>query len=239
MRRSYKIIVVLLLILLGFSTYAANTVKVGETKEKGEGQKKIMYLTFDDGPSEYTEELLDLLAMYHMKATFFMLDGEMKRQPEVVRRIITEGHAVGLHGVSHEKNLFYAGPEGPLKEIEQANQTLEEITGKRTHLVRTPYGSNPYLTTKQYDLLCQHDYIVWDWNIDSRDWYYRNAQRTFNATTQMIRKTSVEPKVILFHDIKNVIQTLTLFLDWMEKNDYVSQEITSDITPVKLNFKSK
>lgn len=216
--------------LFGGVTYA---------KEQTEAQAKILYLTFDDGPSEYTDVLLDLLDAHHMKATFFMLDAEMQRNPEVVKRIISEGHAVGVHGVSHEKDIFYCGVFGPVKEMDQANDTLQSISGQRTVLARTPYGSSPYLTKKQREALDSRHYILWDWNIDSRDWSYRNPQRTFNHTIKDLQKMQKEPKVILFHDIKNVIETMTLFIDWMEANQYTSQAITSDLEPVKLWSKSK
>lgn len=196
--------------------------------------KKTLYLTFDDGPSEYTEELLDLLKAHDMKATFFMLETEMKRYPEVVKRMVNEGHAVGVHGVTHERSSFYAGELGPLKEMEQANLTLETIIGKRTCLARTPYGSSPYLTRGQEKALESHQYVLWDWNIDSRDWCYRNAQKTFYNTTRMIQKSEKEPKVVLFHDIKGVLGTMNLMLDWMDAHHYTSFPITETLQPVKL-----
>lgn len=199
---------------------------------------KVLYLTFDDGPSEYTGKLLDILEKYHMKATFFLLDEEMKRNPEMVKRIVDEGHAVGVHGVTHEKNSFYCGTLGPLKEMEQANATLEQIIGRKTNLARTPYGSSPYLTKKQEEALTEHEYVIWDWNIDSKDWCYRNPYKTFQATTKMIQKSEKEPKVILFHDIKYVVETMTIFLDWMQQHHYTSEPITLEIKPVKLKQKT-
>lgn len=208
-------------------------------QEEHTQSSRILYLTFDDGPSEYTNELLDLLNKHHMKATFFMLDAEMQRNPAVVKRMINEGHAVGVHGVTHEKETFYCGVFGPVKEMDQANDTLQSISGQRTVLARTPYGSSPYLTKKQREALDSRHYILWDWNIDSRDWSYRNPQKTFNHTIKDLGKMQKDPKVILFHDIKSVIETMTLFIDWMEQNDYTSEAITSDLIPVKLWSKSK
>lgn len=215
---------------------------VGEVKaakkEDVEVPAKIIYLTFDDGPTEYTNELLELLAQHKMKATFFMLDAEMQRNPEVVKRMAKEGHAVGVHGVSHEKSIFYCGVFGPLKEMEQANQTLESIIGEKTYLARTPYGSSPYLTKQQSQALVNQHYIIWDWNVDSRDWSYRCPEKTFAHTTKMIKATQKEPKVILLHDIKSVLKTMELLLRWMEENGYTSEAITPDLEPVKLWRKS-
>ncbi|MDF2612823.1 MAG: polysaccharide deacetylase [Clostridia bacterium] len=198
---------------------------------------KVMYLTFDDGPSQYTDQILTMLDKYQMKATFFMLDGAMKENPEVVKQIVQKGHAVGLHGVTHKTNTFYCGQDGPLKEMDQTNDTLESIVGFKSCLVRTPYGSSPYLTQKQYINLLSRDYRIWDWNIDSKDWAYKNPYKTFNSTTKSIRNSKKEPKVILFHDMKDVGKTLELFLKWMQENEYTSKEITPELVPVKMTQK--
>lgn len=203
-------------------------------EEQSTPKIEVIYLTFDDGPTEYTNDLLDLLKMHNVKATFFMLGPEMRRYPDIVKRILDEGHAVGLHGISHEKNIFYNGTEGPVNEMNEANDILEEISGQRTALARPPYGSSPYLTKKQEACLENAHYIVWDWNIDSRDWSYRNAQRTFTHTVHDVRELNKQPKVILLHDIKGVVDTMKLFIDWMEENHYTSEAITNDLSPVKL-----
>ena len=224
-------------LLSGQTLFAAVTDR--EVDRKSGQTSKVLYLTFDDGPSEYTEALLDLLATHHMKATFFMLGPEMERYPEAVKRMVEEGHSVGVHGVSHERKIFYNGVFSPVKEMDQANDTLQAIAGQRTFLARTPYGSSPYLTKKQKEALENQNYLLWDWTIDSRDWSYRNPWRTFSYTLKSIKSTSKEPKVILFHDIKFVIETMSLFLDWMEENNYISEAITPDLQPVKLWQKEK
>ena len=223
---------VMLLGVLCFCMRMGN-IKAAE-KESSKIPVKILYLTFDDGPTEYTDALLDLLEAHQMKATFFMLEAEMKRNPDVVKRMVKEGHAVGVHGVSHEKDTFYCGVLGPLKEMEQANEMLESIIGERTHLARTPYGSSPYLTKQQSQALTKGQYIIWDWNVDSRDWSYRCPEKTFSHTKKMIETTEKEPKVILLHDIKSVLKTMELLMNWMEENHYTSEAITPNLEPVKL-----
>lgn len=213
-----------------------------EEKGKSSTQKentlnKVIYLTFDDGPSLYTDKLLDLLDKHQMKATFFMLDGAMKKNPESVKHIVERGHAVGLHGVTHKPQTFYCGSEGPLKEMNQTNETLESIVGFKSCLIRTPFGSNPHLTLKQYVNLVSHEYRIWDWNIDSKDWAYNNPHKAFNTTVKNMKTSKKEPKVVLFHDAKYVVETLELFLKWMEENQYTSKEITPDLVPVKMTQK--
>ncbi|WP_054742821.1 polysaccharide deacetylase family protein [Cellulosilyticum ruminicola] len=158
----------------------------------------------------------------------------MENYPGSVKRMRDEGHGIGLHGVSHEKNIFYNGTRGPLKEMEYANSALEKIVGCRTMLIRTPYGSYPYLSTAQLKTLTSHEYIIWDWNIDSRDWSYRNPQKTYCATIKLMNTCQKQPKVILFHDISHVLETMELFIDWMEEKGYTSEAITPQLNPVRL-----
>lgn len=223
-----------ILALILCAVFIVQIVYAQEIQDEKACQKKVIYLTFDDGPSEYTERLLDLLDAHQMKATFFMLKDSMERHPDVVKRMAEEGHGIGLHGVSHEKDMFYSGTQGPLNEMECANSTLEKIAGFRTPLVRTPYGSYPYLSKAQLKALVSHEYIIWDWNVDSRDWSYRNPQRTYCATTKMMGACTNQPKVLLFHDIHHVLETMELFIDWMEQNGYTSEAITPEVNPVRL-----
>ena len=232
MKRKLKLLIILCICLASTWVFASNLAHERQADEKK--THKILYLTFDDGPTEYTPQLLDILDAHGMKATFFMLETEMKRYPDVVKRIVEEGHGVGVHGVSHEKDIFYATPLKPLEEMDQANSVLEAITGYRTQLARTPYGSSPYLTMRQEQALTDHAYVLWDWNIDSKDWCYRNASKTFNATTKMIQKLDKEPKVVLFHDMKQAIMTMEMMTKWMEANDYTSVPLDLSLQPVKL-----
>ena len=132
MKKRIISLVLLILVLTQIVTIAS---PVTQESPKSSQEQKVLYLTFDDGPSEYTGELLDLLAKHNMKATFFMLDTEMKRNPEIVKRIVSEGHAVGVHGVTHEKSSFYCGTLGPLKEMDKANATLHIIISQCYHVI--------------------------------------------------------------------------------------------------------
>ena len=200
--------------------------------------KKYIYLTFDDGPSEYTEELLDILDKYNIKATFFMLKDEMMRYPESVKRILNEGHAVGVHGVTHEKSNFYKDQKTPLNEMNEANITLRNITGYSTQFIRTPYGSVPYLTKEQENNLRKEGYIIWDWNIDSKDWCYRNPSKSFNEVKRGITSCTSGTKVVLLHDIKFACETMELIANWMNNSGYTSKVIDINLTPVRLiNYK--
>ncbi len=109
-------------------------------------KSKVAYITFDDGPNKYTPKILDLLKKYDMKATFFLLEDRINAYPEIVKRILNEGHSIGLHGQSHEKTVFYANNSSALNEMNSTNHTLKDLIGYNIKLVRVPYGSKPRLT---------------------------------------------------------------------------------------------
>ena len=105
-------------------------------------EEKICYLTFDDGPSKNTEKILDILAEYDAKATFFLLGCELSEEKRpVLERIIKEGHEVGLHSNIHKYDKLYADEETCLKDFDSEYQVLKEEYGVDTKLLRFPGGS--------------------------------------------------------------------------------------------------
>ncbi len=201
-------------------------------KDKKKTGKKVVYLTFDDGPNKYTPEILDLLDKYDMKATFFMLNYSMKENPELVKQIEASGHGMGLHGVSHRKNIFYKDVKTPATEMSQANLTLENILGIQTKLVRTPYGSKPYLSDQQYQKLTDNGFLLWDWNVDSGD-----SSKAYVASKVIIDRvlTGLKAKskpVVLLHDKECTADALETILIWMKKNGYESKSLTEEMTPL-------
>ncbi|MBR6647627.1 MAG: polysaccharide deacetylase family protein [Clostridia bacterium] len=182
---------------------------------------KVVYLTFDDGPSpKNTPVILDILKKYNAKATFFMLEGNMKKYPDIVKRIKKEGHALGLHGVTHVKSMFYKNAWSPAKEMQQANQTLKSITGEGTCLVRVPYGSAPNLSNQQYKNLRGAGYRMWDWNIDSEDSLSANVSSSTIYNNAIKGLKGKNNPVMLFHDKSNVRYCLDNLLSYLTKNGY-------------------
>ena len=106
---------------------------------------KVAYLTVDDGPTNNTNKLLNTLDQYHAKATFFMLNGNMNSYQNAVKRMVQDGHAVGSHSVTHDKNKFYRSPSSAVGEMITTRNTIKKITGVTSNLMRTPYGSVPFM----------------------------------------------------------------------------------------------
>lgn len=194
-------------------------------------ENKSVYITFDDGPNSNTPKILDLLNKYDMKATFFLLENKINLYPEIVTRILNEGHSVGLHGQSHEKSVFYANDTSVLNEINSTRNTLLDKFGYNTKLVRVPYGSKPHLTNTQYSSLINSGYKIWDWNIDSTDTYQdANASSIADNTLSKLNKNG--NSIILFHEKQITVSSLSTILAYIKNNNYESKIITQDQVPM-------
>lgn len=208
-------------------------------KPSGEGAVKgrTVYLTFDDGPSATTAQLLDILDKYEVQATFFMLGPNMNRYPAQVKRIVKAGGGLGLHGMTHRKEKFYASPAAALAEMTSDNAVLKRISGAETTLIRPPYGSKPYFTKSFRDKVLAQGYHLWDWNVDSEDWRYKeDSDKIYNSVMEQVHKlqSSKTNPVILMHDQKATLKVLPRLLETFKKEGYSFAVITKDLKP--LNF---
>jgi peptidoglycan/xylan/chitin deacetylase (PgdA/CDA1 family) len=195
--------------------------------------KRTVYLTFDDGPQVFSKDIIALLELYHFKATFFMIDGNIRRFPDAVKLMVQVGEGVGLHSVTHDKNLFYASVDSVLGELNQNRATLKDVAGVDSFLMRTPYGSFPYMTEEYKKAVSDQGYLMWDWNIDSKDWYYKDERYITNVIEQMnVREKHNGPIVILLHEKKETLAHLPKLLDYLSKQNIECKAIDSKITPI-------
>lgn len=208
-------------------------------KVKIDARPKV-YLTFDDGPSVGIKEILDILKTKNAKASFFMIETQMKKFPDDIKRLVKEGHYPALHSVSHNKSLLYGGTASSVaNEMLKAQKTLYEITGIHSNLTRAPFGSKPYMTNPFRNEMVRQNLKMWDWNVDSEDWRYansnpieivRNVKEGFNKV-----KNQKEPIVILFHIKKETALVLPEIIDFIYSKGYqcVAYEPTEHIV---MNF---
>ena len=129
--------------------------------------RRQVSLTFDDGPdSHYTLQILDVLKREGVHATFFVLGEHVRRYPDVARRIVREGHALGNHSFDH-RNLRTMGAQALNWEVTATDRELLRATGQRTRYFRAPYGS---VDSQIITQLGRMGYTVVNWSVDSRDW---------------------------------------------------------------------
>lgn len=203
-------------------------------KGPGPNKGKFAYITIDDGPTKYTNQILDILDKNDVKATFFMIDGNMKKRPEEVKRIAREGHGAGFHSVSHDTQRLYKTPEAALEEFNKCSATYESITRRKSKLIRLPYGSRPYTPEESYNMLVENKYLVWDWNLDTEDW----RATTDNIVSNLLyygrdRKNLV----ILLHEKEQSVEALDSIIKVLKSREYEILPLNESIYP--LNFWNK
>lgn len=172
-------------------------------KEYRYDNKKMVYLTFDDGPNRYTPELLNVLKRQKVRATFFVTGPNAKANPSIIRRMVKEGHTVGLHSMTHNKNIFYRSPQIAVKEMKAVQAIVYKVSGRKSISMRVPYGTVPYFTKPYLDASKKAGFRTWDWNIDSNDWRYPRSRTTsYDIIMQGVRHTDSKnvASVILMHD---------------------------------------
>ncbi len=217
------------------NTESANILAENDIKAPIPDNSRTVYLTFDDGPHKVSDQILTMLDEYDAKATFFMLDGNMKSFPEAVKRMAENGHSLGAHGVTHDKKRIYHSPQTVVAEMNQTLNTIKEITGINSSLIRTPYGSAPHMTEPYKKAVDESGYLMWDWNIDSKDWYYRDKRLVDYTIAQIVEQSiKQEPLVILLHEREETLAQLPELLKYLKEQNYSFKALEAKMTPIHL-----
>lgn len=205
-----------------------------ETAIDPDAGKKIAYLTFDDGPNLNTPQILDVLKEKNVKATFFMLGSSIVAHGDIAKRISEEDHGLGVHSMTHDFKSVYASPDAFVNEMNAANDELYKATGKKTTVLRAPYGSKPYMKQEFRDLATSWGYRIWDWNVDSSDSIKKNTtpDEVYNEVANQI--VNKDKAVILFHDKEHTLNALPRIIDHLIASGFEIRKLDKDLTP--LNF---
>ena len=114
-----------------------------------EWDEKIVYLTFDDGPSDNTKKILDILDQYKVKGTFFVTGNNQKKN-DLIRLAYEKGHSIGLHTYTHDYASVYASEENYFKDLQEIPDMVENVTGEKSCLIRFPGGSSNTISKSMY-----------------------------------------------------------------------------------------
>ncbi|HBH3656155.1 TPA: polysaccharide deacetylase family protein [Clostridioides difficile] len=196
------------------------SIEVSKGPSKSSG--KIAYITIDDGPSKFTDQMIKTLNKYNVKATFFMIDGNMKEYPQQVKNIIKNGNTAGFHSVSHDIHKLYVTSTSAKEEFDTNDQTFYKITGKHSKVIRIPYGSKPYTPQASYQALVDDGYKIWDWDLDTEDWRSNSSQIVQNVKNH-IKNRKGEDKdqlVVLMHEKKQSAEALDSVLKFLSDEGY-------------------
>lgn len=197
---------------------------------------KTMYLTFDDGPSEEnTRRVLDILRDRNIKATFFLVGENVRKHPEMARRIAAEGHTIGIHCDNHDYDALYESVDSYVADFEKARQTVYEVTGVETNLFRFPGGSinayNKKVGQAIIDEMTKKGYTYYDWNASLGDAVKNPDPKKLLANG--VETTLGRKKVVLLaHDV--VYSTgfcLEELLDSLP--EYEMKPLSEEVTPIR------
>lgn len=216
----------------------SNNISINKEKEVSNStskSKKIAYITIDDGPSKYTEDIINILDKYNAKGTFFLIDRNMKKHPDKVKKIVESGNSAGLHSVSHDIHKLYKDKNSAKEEFDLNNKTFYDITGKYSNLIRLPYGSKPYTPKDTFDTLINAGYKIWDWNIDTQDWKCSSSEIVENAKTYSKNKNEI---IILIHEKKQTVEALDLLISYLVDEEYELLPISEYQEPKNFWFKN-
>lgn len=246
----YAVSALLVISLIGLGTravYANSTTKV-ETlypnlycnipAQISFQEPKTVYFTFDDGPSHNTEKILDILREENVRATFFVCAQECDDadSPALLRRILAEGHEIGLHSYTHDFKKIYSSLDSYLEDLNAINDYIIKATGYRASIVRFPGGSGTMnasraLIKKISNEITRRGYCFYDWDIDSGDAISRSSAEKLAAKITGGTKDR-DRVIVLMHDNpaqKTTPDALRLAIPELRRQGYTFDKLATAI----------
>jgi len=197
-----------------------------EVSETEDGKKKV-YLTFDDGPSVYTEEILKILREYNVKATFFVTGAKEAKYNKWYKKIVEEGHTLGIHTYSHVYSDIYSSLEAFQADFNKLRNLIYDQTGEWVNLYRFPGGSgNNVLTWKNRQAIMEwmdsQNIVYYDWNVSPEETGRKEPTAQQIATNCIEGVKNNNTAIVLLHDAggrKSTIEALPLIIEGIKRLD--------------------
>lgn len=245
--KAFKWVCLLAVAFCLFSTISkpvyGEEIEAGAEAEAEARKEKVVYLTFDDGPTPgVTEKLMDILKEYDVKATFFVVGKEIPQREAILRRMYEEGHGIGLHTYSHNYKRVYSSPDVFLEEMDKTGQVINEVLGEQLNIkaIRFPGGSAGRLNQGFLDNINEKGYKIFDWNVNLEDGVNPKlspAEIIRNATKC---KNNSNIRIILGHcnsSNKTTYQALPGIIKYYQKEGYIFKAIDNDTPEYYYRFK--
>lgn len=206
--------------------------------KKSDPNLKTIYLTFDDGPSSITPQVLDILKQNDVKATFFVI-GKPENYDNIIRRIHSEGHTIAIHSNTHDYKYIYSSEDAYFEDLNTLRNHLKNITGVAPNVIRFPGGSsntvsyyNKGIMSRLTIQVMQKGFAYFDWNIDSGDTGRIGSDAIVENVTSSLG--DYHTYVVLMHDYGANQQTadaLDRIIKYGKSKGYRFDKLTTD-TPV-------
>lgn len=215
------------------------TNKEQEQKIESKKEKNIVYLTFDDGPSSNTLEILSILDKYNIKATFFVNGRIGEDYLPLYKAIVDQGSSLGMHSYSHQFNAIYKSMEDFAADTERIHELLFNLTGQDIHLYRFPGGSSTTTTDnipEFIEYLKRKGYEYYDWNVSGGDASSNKLkpETIVNNVISEIKENDVS--MVLLHDSgskDSTVEALDEIIKQLKDAGYEILPITDSTTPVQ------
>ena len=212
----------------------------GGAEEKIFAEKKV-YLTFDDGPSTYTDDILDILSEYNVKATFFVVGKTDGTSKELYKRIVNEGHTLGMHSYSHKYETIYKSLEDFDKDFTKLSELLYDTTGYQPTIFRFPGGSDNLVNDNGMEefirYLNERSVVYFDWNVlngDATGEIYTVQELIDNVLDGMKQKKNA---IVLLHDSQSKVKTVVSLPGLIERLIDGGAELLpldKEVTPIQM-----
>ena len=186
--------------------------------------EQIVYLTFDDGPDDKnTPAILDILKENQVPATFYVLGEMVEKNPEVLKRIFEEGHAIGNHSYNHNYKELYASPWAFVEQFIKTDEIIQAYVGVRPLIIRAPGGTAGAFDANYWEMLKSMGYVEHDWNIATQDATPQkpNASTQINNILRQLGQNPPHNVILLMHSnggkeetVKALPDIIKLFKDW-------------------------
>lgn len=228
--------------MLATATTNAYEINSAEKTEEAAAvtEQKTAFLTFDDGPSDNTDDILDILKQYNVKATFFVVGKEDDASIALYKRIVEEGHTIGMHSYSHKYEDIYASLDAFAADLTRIQTVILNATGVKPMLYRFPGGSSNEVSDIDMNVfanyLTEQGITYVDWNVTAGD--AEGNQSDVNAIIDDIFKNInyYNRPVILMHDAKDkqgTIEALPQIITRLQENNYKMEAIDKDMNLVQ------
>lgn len=202
--------------------------------------RKVVYLTFDDGPSHNTGRILDILDEYNVKATFFTIGNEAEEFVDEYKRIVEDGHSIGMHSYSHKYNEIYKSVEAFDEDFNKVSSYIESVTGTAPKLYRFPGGSSNLVSSIPMENFIKYlndkGITYFDWNVSAQD--AEGKELPVDTLLENIFK-DINKKdicVVLMHDADNLGTTVDMLPELLKRlveMDAVILPITENTTLIQ------
>ena len=205
---------------------------VEEEKAVAINNKKIIYLTFDDGPSsKVTNNVLDILKENKVKATFFLIGNQIKGREAVVKRIYNEGNSIGLHSYTHNYDKIYNDEDDFIEEMIDCRNEINKVVGIKPNIIRFPGGSHKRLSNSFLKKLHNRNFKVYDWNLENSDGL-KPKTSPCELYEKAINGSEKKDKIILLlhctDNHQNTCKALPKIIEYYKSKEYEFRVVTEE-----------